>query len=78
MSPAQVIRAWFVSRSFLNNTLKCRPKANVLKGVVEPPGGDAEERLMWRHMVDAVVLPGQDYVQVLEDGDVPGKAKVCV
>ena len=46
--------------------------------MVEPSSGDAVVGLMGGHMVDAVVLAGQDDVPVLQHGDVPGQAKVGV
>ena len=53
-----------------------RPKADGLKGVVEPAGGDAVVGLMGGHVMDAVVLAGQDDVPVLQNGDVTRQAKV--
>lgn len=40
--------------------------------------GDAEVGLVWGHVVDPVVLPGQDDVPVLEENDPAWKAKVRV
>ena len=62
----------------LNDALEGRPESQVLERIVEPTSGDTKVGLMWCHVVDAVVLARQDDVQVLEDGDVPGQAKVCV
>lgn len=40
--------------------------------------GDAEVGLVWGHVVDPVVFPGQDDVPVLQEHDPAGKAKVGV
>ena len=59
-------------------TLEERPEADRLERVVEPAGGDAEERLVRRHVVDAVVAPRQNDMQVLQQRDVARQAEVRV
>ena len=49
-----------------------------LEDIVEPPGCDAIVGVVGRHVVDAVVLDGQDQVQGLQHLDVPRQAEVRV
>ena len=67
-----------MARGLLYKILQVAPKADFFQGVVEPPSGDAEIGLVGRDVVDAMVLPGQDDMKILEDGDVSRQAEVCV
>ena len=63
--PLEIIGPWLKAGQSLDNVLQCAPEVDHLQGVVQPAGGNAEVGLMGSHMVDAVVLPRQDYVESL-------------
>lgn len=76
--PLEVVSAWLDAGHTLNQGLQTGPEPNPFQGVVEPARGDAEVGLMWGHVVDSVVLLGQYYVGVLEEGDPGGQPRVRV
>lgn len=63
--PSQVICAWFDSCEFLDYCFKSRPETDHLKRIIQPASGDAEVGLVWRNVMDAMMLPGQNDVRVL-------------
>ena len=78
LGPGEVVVARLGARHALDVTLEERPEADRLERVVEPAGRDAEERLVRRHVVDAVVTPRQNDMQVLQQRDVARQAEVRV
>jgi hypothetical protein len=74
--PLEVVRAWLDARQLEYDSLDALPELNLLQRVVEPAGGDAEEGLVRRDMVNAVVNARQNDVHVLQDCDVEWKTKV--
>ena len=78
LGPLEVVYPGLDPREVLDAVLQPRPEGVLLHGVIEPAGGDAEVSLVRRHVVYPVVPPRQDDVQVLQEGDPPGQAKVSV
>ena len=78
LGPGEVVVARLGARHALDVTLEERPEADRLERVVEPAGRDAEERLVRRHVVDTVVTPRQNDMQVLQQRDVTRQAEVRV
>lgn len=70
-SPRHVVRARLAPRETLYDHFQGGPETNQLKRVVEPACRDAVVRLVGAHVMDAVMAPRQDQMQVLQGFDVP-------
>ena len=66
LRPCKVIGARFGTGQAFDVTLKERPETNRFEWIVEPAGGDTEEGLVWRHVVNAVMTSREDQVHVLQ------------
>jgi hypothetical protein len=67
-----------MTRQFGDIRLQQWPVSDGFKWIVQPASRDAVIGLMWRHVMDTVVFTWQDYMQILHEGDVPWKSKICV
>lgn len=78
LRPSQVIRAWLHAAQFLDDSLQAGPEMQGFKRVVQPASGNAEVRVVGSHVVDSVVLTRENYVCVLQEGDVPRETEIRV
>ena len=62
LGPGEVISARLESTKFFDDEFEHGPESNGLKRVVEPAGSYTEIGLVWRHVVDAVMLAWEDDV----------------
>ncbi len=65
ISPLEVICARFVASHMLNQMFQALPEANDFQRIVHPSSCDAEVDLVRSHMVDTMVLLGEDDVHPL-------------
>lgn len=78
LGPLHVVVPGPVARDGLYEVLERAPEAQLLQRPVQPPGGDAEVRLVRGHVVDAVVTAREDDVVVLQPHHPGGEAEVRV
>ena len=76
--PLQIVHARFSPGQLFDHVLHFSPKSDQLQGVVQPPGRDAEIRLMRGDVMNPVVLTRQNYVALLQPLDDPRQSAVCV
>lgn len=66
------------ARHFFDNVFGARPEADDFKWKVAPAGRDAKVRLVWRYVMDAMMLTREDDTQILEEDNVPRQSEVRV
>lgn len=78
LSPFHVVCSWLLPSKSLDHVFQTPPEPNLLQWIVQPTSCNAEVCLVWRHMVNPVMLPRQDNMPVLEKDDPAWKTKICV
>ena len=76
LGPLHVVGPGLVARQRFDNVFHRRPEVDHLQRVVQPARRDAEVRFVRRHVVNTMVLAGQNQVHVLQYRDVAGKAEI--
>ena len=64
--PLGVVGSRLMARQPLDDRLQGRPEADLLQRPVKPASGDAVVSVVGRHVVDLVMLTGQQQVPVLQ------------
>ena len=66
LGPLEIIISWFGTCCCFDDPFQTGPESNQFQWVIEPSSGNAKVSFMWHHMVDTVVLSGQDDVPILQ------------
>ena len=66
LGPFEIVSSWLDPSNILDKKLEPLPERNGFERTIEPAGGDAKVRLVWRNVVDPVVAPRKYYVHVLK------------